>query len=191
MVARQIIVAGAMPSRDANGRALPAKLRFYLPDTTTYAVVYADSDLTTSLSQPIVSDDAGRWPQVWAEEGTYFDVAWSDLATDSNIVTYADVRPLDDALAAGAVLADAAADAAAVSAASAAASAAEAVATIAELGDFSDAVSAAETAASTATTKAAEASASADAAAASAASINSDEILIRARATAIAFASLL
>lgn len=185
MTARQIIVAGAMPARDANGRALPSKLRFYLPDTSTLAVVYSDSDLTVPLSQPIISDDAGRWPQLWAEESTYFDVVWSDLATDSNIAAYSDVRPLDDALSASADMAEAAADAAVVSAAEAAASAAEAVATIAELGDFSDAVAAAEAAAATADADATAAAASAVAAAASAASIDSDAILSKARGFAI------
>lgn len=190
MTARQIIVAGAMPSRDANGRALPAKMRFYLPMTSTPAVVYTASDLATPLAWPIISDDAGRWPQIWAEESTYFDVVWSDLATDSNIAAYSNVRPLDDALLASADEAEAAADAAVVSAAEAAASAAEAVATIAELGDFSDAVAAAEAAATAADIDAAAAAASAAAAAASAAGIDSQNILVLARAYAIAAASL-
>ena len=93
MVARQIIVAGAQPARDQNGRALPSKLRFYMPQTTTPAVVYADSDLTVPLAWPILSDDAGRYPQIWADEETYFDVVWTDRATDSNIAAYSNIRP--------------------------------------------------------------------------------------------------
>ena len=191
MVARLIIVPGCMPSRDANGRALPAKLRFYLPDTATPAVVYADMGLSVPLAWPIVSDDAGRWAQIWAEESTYFDVTWSDLATDALIAGYSDVRPLDDALLASADVATDAAAAAEAAAAAAAATAVEIAATIAELGDFSDAVTEAETAAATAVAAQAAASASAAAAAASAASIDTQNLLVLARAQAIATSSLL
>lgn len=191
MTARQILIGNAMPSRDENGRALPAQLKFNLPQTSTLAVVYADFSLTIPHAQPIISDDAGRWPAIWAEESTYFDVVWYRLDTGANIEAYANVRPLDDALLASATQSQAAADASAVSAAAAAASAAEAVATIADLGDFSDAVAAAEAAAVVAVDAEAAAAASAAAAAASAASIDSAEILTRARASAIAFASLL
>lgn len=191
MTARQIIVAGAMPSRDANGRALPAKLRFYLPGTSTPAVVYSDEPMTVALAWPIISDDAGRWPQIWADEQTYFDVTWSDLATDSLIAGYSDIRPLSDALSASADEAEAAADAAVASAAEAAASAAEAVATIAALGDFSDAVADAEAAATAAQAAQVAAAASAAAAAASAAGIDSDAILSAARGFAICAAATL
>lgn len=191
MTARQIIVAGSMPARDANGRALPSKLRFYLPDTTTPAVVYSDSDLTVALAWPVVSDDAGRWPQIWAEENTYFDVVWSDLATDANIAAYSDVRPLDDALSASADIAADAADQAQEAADEAAATLVTIQATIADLGDFSEAVTAAEAAAVTAVAAEDAASASATAAAASAASIDSAEILTRALAKSIAVSSLL
>jgi hypothetical protein len=180
-----------MPARDANGRALPSRLRFYMPQTTTPAEVYADSGLTTPLEWPIVSDSAGRWPAIWADEQTYFDVTWSDLATDSLIKGESNIRPLSDSMSASADIAAEAAIQAQEAADAAAASAAEAVSTIAELGDFSQAVTDSQAAAVTATTKAAEAVASAAAAAASAASVDTDEILIRARASAIAFASLL
>ena len=191
MTARQIIVAGAMPARDQNGRALPSKLRFYMPQTTTPAVVYADSDLTVPLAWPILSDDAGRYPQICADEETYFDVVWTDRATDSNIAAYSNIRPLADALSASADEADAAADAAQAAADAAAATLVQIAAEIADLGDFSDAAAAAEAAAVTATAGAVSASASASAAAASAASIDTAEILTRARAFAIAAASLL
>lgn len=191
MTARQLVVAGAMPSRDTNGRALPSKLRFYLPQTTTPAVVYTDSDLTVPHEWPVVSDDAGRWAQIWAEESTYFDVVWTDRATDSNIAAYADIRPLDDALAASATLAEAAADAAQAAAADADDTALEIAATIAGLGDFSEAAAEATAAAATATAAKVDAEAAAVAAAASAASINSQNILVLARAHAFAGASLL
>ena len=191
MTARQLIVAGAMPSRDANGRALPGKLRFYLPGTPTPAMVYADSGLTIPLAWPIISDSAGRFPQIWADEQTYFDVVWTDLANDANIAAFSDIRPLSDAMQASAHEANAAADAAQAAADQAAGTLVEVQETIAELGDFSDAVTASQAAAATATTKADEASASAAAAAASAASIDTSRVLVVARAHAIAASSLL
>jgi hypothetical protein len=114
MAARQIIVPGAMPSRDANGRALPAKLRFYAPDTafTTPKTVYTTSALTVAHSFPILSDSAGRWPQIWADEAQTFDVTWSRLDNDAQIAQYTDLRTTDDAVLASVALAEAAADAA-------------------------------------------------------------------------------
>lgn len=188
MAARQLIVPGAMPARDVNGRSLPSKFRFYEQDTSTPATIFTDATLTVAHAWPLISDSAGRWPQLWAEEGSYFDVAWSDLATDSLIAAYADIRPLDDGVLASTTLAEAAADAALQSAADAAATLVATEALVASLGDFSDDVTAAQAAAVTATAAQAAASASAAAAAASAASINSAEIISEARATALRLA---
>lgn len=112
MAARQIAVPGAMPSRDANGRALPAKFRFYLPGTTTPTTVYADAGLTTPHPFPLLSDSGGRWPQIWAEETLSFNVGWSDQVFDETIATFENVKPLADALIVSADIANAAADAA-------------------------------------------------------------------------------
>jgi hypothetical protein len=182
-----IIVAGAMPSRDANGRALAGKLKFYLPGTTTPAVVYTDMALSVPHLWPVTSDDAGRYTPIWADNETYFDVVWTDLATDSNIAAYADVRALDNALSASADIATDAAAAAVAAAAEAAATLVEIETTIADLGDFSDAVAAAEAAAVSADADAAAAAASAVASAASASSIDQNIIFGR----AVAAASLL
>jgi hypothetical protein len=116
MTARQIIVPGAMPSRDANGRSLPAKLRFYQPDTTTPATVYTSAALTTAHPFPINSDSGGRFPPIWAEEMLTFDVAWSRFDSDALVAGYAGVRPLSDALLASATASQSSADAAAASA---------------------------------------------------------------------------
>lgn len=112
MAARQIIVPGAMPSRDANGRALPAKFRFYMPDTTTPAVVYTDAARTIPHEFPILSDSGGRWPQIWADDAESFSVGWSDKVFDATIKTYSNVQTVKDALLASADIANAAADAA-------------------------------------------------------------------------------
>lgn len=96
-----------MPSRDANGRALPAFLRFYAPGTSTSTpkTVYADEALTVAHPFPLPSDSGGRYPQIWADEAEYFDVAWSDQTFDALISGFTDIRPLDDALLASASLA--------------------------------------------------------------------------------------
>ncbi len=112
MAARQIIVPGAQPSRDANGRALPAFLRFYAPNTTTPKTVYQDAGLTTAHPFPLPSDAAGRFAPIWADEEEMFSVAWSDQVFDATIETFANIQPLKDALLASATLAqDAAAQA--------------------------------------------------------------------------------
>jgi hypothetical protein len=187
MTARQIVVAGAMPSRDANGRALAARLRFYLPGTTTPASVYADSGLSVAHPFPLVSDGAGRWPAVWTAEDLYFDVAWSDLAQDALIASFANVRPLDDALAAGVTLADAAADAAQTAADAAAATLAQ----VETLGEFPAAIAQAQAAAAAASASASASAASATASAAYAAGIDLSSTLNAAKAFAICAAAIL
>lgn len=124
MTARPLIVPGAMPSRDANGRALAAKLRFYTPATTTYKAVYTDNTLTNQFSQPILSDSAGRWPSMWADDAQIFDAGWSDQVFDETIETFANLSPANDAVLASTAMAQGSADAAAASASAAAASAA-------------------------------------------------------------------
>lgn len=167
MTARRVIVPGAMPSRDANGRALPAKLRFYQPNTaySTQATVYTTSALTVAHSWPLLSDSSGRFPAVWADDENTFDVAWSDQTFDRQIAAYADLSPLSDAVLASVDLADAAAEAAETAQAAAEAAQAGAEATADELGDLASAISAAEASASAAADSAEAAAASAEAAA--------------------------
>jgi hypothetical protein len=167
MTARRLIVPGAMPSRDANGRALPAKLRFYEPATaySTPAVVYTTSALDVPHAWPVLSDGAGRFPAVWADSSDTFDVAYTDQTFDRVLGgPYADLSPLADAMVASADMATAEADAAAASAAAAAASAASAAASAAvavevgeAMGDLGTAVAEAQAAAVSAAASAAEA----------------------------------
>jgi hypothetical protein len=131
MAARQIIVPGAMPARDANGHALPSKLRFYeAGGGSTPKSVYTGAALSVAHSFPILSDSAGRFPQIWAEEDETFDVTWSDQVYDATVAAYSDVRPLSDAVLASSDQAEAAAGAAqaAQAAAEEAAASAEALA---------------------------------------------------------------
>lgn len=114
MAARPIIVPGAMPSRDRNGRVLPAKLRFYQQGTafSVPAVIYTASDLITAHDFPILSDAAGRWPAMWAEETSVFDVAWSDQVSDRALGQWYDLSPADSATLGSVELAQAAQEAA-------------------------------------------------------------------------------
>lgn len=152
MTARPVIVPGAMPSRDGNGRSLPAKLRFYTPGSafTTTKPVYSDYTLATALSQPVLSDAAGRWPQMWADDAEMFDVAWSDQVYDEQIDTFTNLSPANDATLASAELADNSATAAASSASAAAASAAAAQTVATQLGDLNTAVTDAQASATSA-----------------------------------------
>lgn len=102
-----------MPSRDANGRALPGLFRFYMPSSGGIPkTVYVDAGLTVPHEFPIASDGGGRWPQIWADDGQAFDVGWSDQVFDATIKTFSNVQTVKDALLASADIANAAADAA-------------------------------------------------------------------------------
>jgi hypothetical protein len=165
MTARPLIVPGAMPSRDANGRALRGLLRFFAPGTSTLKSVYSASDLVTALSQPIASDAAGRWPAMWAADTETFDAAWSDATFDQAIKTFANVSPANDAVLASVAMAQGAADAALLAQVAAEAARAATVAVAADLGDFDSAVTAAQAAQTAAAASAEAAAASAVAAA--------------------------
>lgn len=177
MTARQIYIPSAQPSRDDNGRAVPAKLRFYEPDTDTPATVYTDSGLSVAHAWPIVSDSSGHFGAIWADDANTFDVVWTDSASDVTLGAFTDVSPVNDAVLASVGLAQAAADSAETSATEAAASAADAAATladteafVADFGDISSAVTAASASATSAAASATSATSSATAAAASASS---------------------
>lgn len=126
MAAAQIIVPGAMPSRDANGRTLPALFYFYEADSalSTPATVYTTSALNVAHAFPIESDSAGRWPQIWADEDELFDVGWVNAATNATIDVFTDVSPANDAVLMSVTLAEDAADRAEAAAEAASASAA-------------------------------------------------------------------
>jgi hypothetical protein len=129
MTARQLIVPGAMPSLDANGRVLPAKFRFYLPSSGGAPTsVYTDNTLTIAHPFPILSDSGGRWPAIWADDTLTFDVGWSDQVFDEVIKVFSGIAPAADAVLASASIAAAAAGEATSAAATAVLSASEAAA---------------------------------------------------------------
>lgn len=113
MAPRQIYIGGVFPSRDANGRALPGLLRFYMAGSGGVPKpVFTDATLATPHEMPIQSDAGGRWPPIWADEDEIYDAAWTDQVFDANVRTFTNVQPVKDALAASADISNAAADAA-------------------------------------------------------------------------------
>lgn len=159
MTARPLIVPGAMPSRDPNGRSLPAKLRFYDPGTvvTELKDVYSDATLVTPLSQPILSDQAGRWPPMFADDSETFNCAWSDQENDALIRSFESLTTAADATYAAQSAADASAAVASAAATAAAADAAAVTSVAAAFGDLSAAIATATAAATAAAASAAAA----------------------------------
>lgn len=69
---------------DSNGDPLPgAKLITRVPGTTTPKATYNAPDLLNPLTNPVIADSAGRFPQMWANTGENFDL----VLTDENDVT--------------------------------------------------------------------------------------------------------
>lgn len=135
MTARRLLIPGYAISRDANGRALPAKAYFYAPDAaySTPASVYTSEALGTAHSFPVLSDSFGRFPALWADDGETFDVQVTDQATGRQLATFSDLSPADDAVLASVEAAEASADAAQAAADDAEASAVRAEAVVNEV----------------------------------------------------------
>lgn len=88
MASGLLIFPGAQPSRSRSGSIIAAELRWYINETTTPAVVYTDSALTIAHPFPIETDDAGRFPLIWADTADFFSVNWSTAAPDSQSSSY-------------------------------------------------------------------------------------------------------
>jgi hypothetical protein len=141
-----------------------AKMFFYAPGTTTKRPVYSTSALTTQLSNPVVADGAGRFPNIYLDNAlTYKVVIYNKSGTgtplysvDPYVVNAAPssdaLQPYQDAAAASASAAATSATSAATNAASAAtsataaassASSASAIATSVNISDVLDTITAA------------------------------------------------
>lgn len=59
---------------DAGSPLAGARMSVYVKDTTTPASVFTTNALSTPLSNPVIADSAGRFPQIFAAEGTLFDL---------------------------------------------------------------------------------------------------------------------
>lgn len=87
MAASIIAVSGLMPARDLNGRAVVATINIYANLTTTPEPVYTTSDLTVPISQPVTSDDAGRFPILWIDSSKTVTMAWATADGQTRTVT--------------------------------------------------------------------------------------------------------
>lgn len=93
MAAGILIFPGAQPSRSRQGTVISAELRWYVNETTTPATVYTDPALTVPHQFPIVSDDAGRFPLIYADDTEVFSCNWSTAAPDSQVQSYDFISP--------------------------------------------------------------------------------------------------
>lgn len=75
MAAGRLIIEGWMPALDASANPYPgAKITFYENGTTDLTTVYADYDLTTPLTNPVIANSAGQFPSVFADASLLFSV---------------------------------------------------------------------------------------------------------------------
>lgn len=75
-------VHGAQYAIDASGEMIPgSKLYFYLAGTSqaTPQDVFSDSARNTPISQPVLADASGRWPDIFMDDEIY-DVVWKDAS---------------------------------------------------------------------------------------------------------------
>lgn len=72
-----------------------AKMYFYLTGTTTPTTVYSDAPLTTPLAQPILSNDEGRFPAVYAPSSPA--IRMKIIASDGDLANpLIDIDPVND-----------------------------------------------------------------------------------------------
>lgn len=68
-----------IPTFNSNGLPSPgASLTFYYTETTTKAPIYADSDLTVELQNPVASNSAGKYPNIYLDDAITYAVMTLD-----------------------------------------------------------------------------------------------------------------
>lgn len=100
MTGGRIILPPTNPSLDANGKPVSGStLTYYQNGTTTPVSIYSNSALTIPLANPLTSDAAGVFPQVWAPNNAGYSVKWS--RTGFGDVTFDNIFPDLDSSAVG------------------------------------------------------------------------------------------
>lgn len=124
MAAGRLVLPQWMPAVDSDGIPLPnAEAFFYQNKTTTLTTIYADEDLTTPLPNPVAANSSGRFPAIWADDGSlYSATVTADYIPAGTPFTFDNLMPSQAADAvlieqAEAAVAQAALDAAAAAAA--------------------------------------------------------------------------
>lgn len=94
MIPGRILLDLSNPALDRNAVPQPkAKRYFYLRNTLTLGDVYTDSTLSVPLTNPVIADGAGRYPEIWADANVVFDVKWTDL-NDALIYLFPDIAAI-------------------------------------------------------------------------------------------------
>lgn len=114
MAAGLLLTPLYMPAEDINGdRIAGARMYIYEDGTTDYATVYASSGLSAALANPVIADDVGVFPLIWADTADAFTVAMTDGdGAPLPNGTWSGVSPAIDATLASVALAQAAQEAA-------------------------------------------------------------------------------
>lgn len=144
MAAGIIVLPPYFPARNRNDNLVSGALLYvYENRTTTKISVYSDEALTVPVSNPIVANSSGRFPNTWAESGTesvpvLYTLAITGPEGESlgNNSVFHDYRPSVDFDIATVALADAAVAEAEGAAEDAEAAAAQAAADLAEIQDI-------------------------------------------------------
>ncbi|CAN7309695.1 hypothetical protein LJR164_001639 [Phenylobacterium sp. LjRoot164] len=110
MAAGRIVIPGLMPAEDHNGNRIPgALLYFYENGTTALKSVFTTAALDVQLPNPVVANDVGVFPAIWADNVEVYSIAATE-ADNTPIpgVNYDGVTSSKDATLASADLAEAA-----------------------------------------------------------------------------------
>lgn len=100
MTGGRIILPPTNPSLDSNGNPVSGStLTYYQNNTTTLVSIYSNAALTIALANPLTSDSAGVFPQVWASNTAGYSVKWT--RTGFSDVTFNDIFPDLDSSAVG------------------------------------------------------------------------------------------
>lgn len=132
MAAGRIYVPQYMPATNDAGDRLPAaKLYAYLDLTDELQATYTSSALTTQNANPVVADDVGMFPPIWANQATVFTIIITDADGVPVSPTYSGISGSIDGTLASVTLSEAAQAAAEVAQAAAEAAAADLAAAVA------------------------------------------------------------
>lgn len=75
----QLYYSPFIPAFSSNGAPVAgALLNFYLTGTTTRTPIYADSTLTTELTNPVVADAAAKYPTIYLDDTVTYKVVQTD-----------------------------------------------------------------------------------------------------------------
>lgn len=97
------------PALDSSGDPISgSKLTTWTSGTTTPKPTFTDSSLTVNLTNPVVADSAGRFPEIWSADGGTYDLKWTD-AGGTQIELFQGIQALGSA-ASGAIMRDFGAD---------------------------------------------------------------------------------